>query len=172
LRPEYAADRVFSNEPAGTIDFAKDFYKTLPPPSLKTYYVEHVYDGDSIYARNGEGHHHTNNYPIRIAGNSLTAYGYTRVRVKGSYEIRADSGAPINQHIWIDLDGTKIYEKTDLKVDSTSWKSYPFEFTVDISKFTDNSVFRFGFESLNHGFLGMGSWNWWFNTADVEFILE
>jgi hypothetical protein len=143
-------------------------------PSSQTIIKTHVYDGDSIKAPNAGGHQHTNEYSVIIAGDLLKTYwGYTKVRVKGSYEIRAVNGSPDKQHIWIDLDGSKIHENTDLKVDGTAWKSYSFEEpSVDISKFKANSKFRFGFESLNHGFLGMGDYGWWFNTADVEFILE
>jgi hypothetical protein len=111
---------------------------------------------------------------VKIAGDLLKTYwGYTKVRVKGWYELRAHNGSPEDQHIWMDMDGTKvIYNNGDLKVDGTVWKRYGFNFTADILNFTANSVFHIGFQSLNHGFLGMGDYGWWFNSAEVEFILE
>jgi hypothetical protein len=177
---EYAADGVFDNSPldGDAITFNDDFYRKLPLPSktaaeppappaspVETSSSVDVYDGDSKKISEDTGQVHTFNYPVKLDIEALKALGYTDIAITMDIEIRAqDTGD--GRSIWLDVDNSRVWEKTNLNLTWTSWQHKIYTHTVDISRFTNASQIRFGFDTRDYFWTDAV---WWFNSADVTF---
>lgn len=174
---EYAEDGVFDNTPldGNTITLEQDFYKGLTHPTkttptppvdlVKTDSTVFVYDGDAKRIDEHTGHVHTFERPVGLDIAALKAAGYRNIFITMDVRLRAhDTGD--GRSIWLDIDQSRVWERTNLNISWTKWERRTYTHTVAIDNFTNTSKFKFGFNTKSY------FWNdaiWFFDDANVIF---
>ncbi|GHU07389.1 hypothetical protein FACS1894151_01640 [Spirochaetia bacterium] len=149
-----------AKENGGTVDSGSG------TPGLQTSSSVYV-NGSPIKISVHTGQMYTFELPVGLNINALRVAGYNYINITMDTQFRAQDRSD-GRSMWLDIDKRRVWEKTNINVDWTSFERRTYTHSVPIGSFQDGSKFRFGFDQEDH-FWNFTDEIWFFNEATVTF---